>query len=67
MTTDAPSLSERDLLALAQIGKILVCASYWEDETIKRYREDGLVTRIGDRITLAEGGKQAIRHAGKCT
>jgi hypothetical protein len=63
MTTNAPSLSERDLLALTRIGKIWVCGSYLEDETMKRYRELGLVTLIGDRISLTEAGKQAIRSA----
>lgn len=67
MTTDAPSLSERDLLALTRIGKIWVCTSYWEDETIKRYCELGLMTRIGDRITLTEAGKDAVRCAEECT
>jgi hypothetical protein len=67
MTTGTSSLPERELLALTRIGKIWVCASYWEDEAIKRYRELGLVTPIGDRISLTGAGKQAVRCAGRYT
>jgi hypothetical protein len=45
VTTGTSSLPERELLALTRIGKIWVCASYWEDESVKRYRELGLVAQ----------------------
>jgi hypothetical protein len=52
-------LSAHDLWALEIIGKTWVCASYWEDETIRRYRTLGLLSCDGSQIRLTEAGKRA--------
>ena len=62
MVTKPPSLSSHELRALRTIAEVWVSADFWEDETIKRYRELGLVTRIGDRITLTVAGKQVAQE-----
>jgi hypothetical protein len=58
----ALSLSPADLRALKLIGEVWVCASYWQDEIIKRYRALGLVTSDGERLCLTEAGQATIRR-----
>ena len=53
------SLSDREMHALTLIRDVWVCASYWEDETITRYRELGFVIRREGRILLTEAGWSA--------
>jgi hypothetical protein len=54
-----PALSPADLRALKLIDEVWVCASYWEDEIIKRYRALGLVASDGECIRLTDAGRQA--------
>lgn len=60
MAAKPSSLSSRELRALQTIAETWVSADFWEDETIKRYRELGLVTCIADRIALTEAGQQVV-------
>jgi hypothetical protein len=52
-------LSALELNGLRSIALNFVSSSYWEDETIKRYRALGLVSCEGARIHLTEGGTHA--------
>jgi hypothetical protein len=53
------SLSACELRYLRPIAERFVCASYWEDKTIKNYRALGLVSCDGKRIELTDAGKIA--------
>jgi hypothetical protein len=53
------SLARDDLRNLRLIGRVWVCASYWEDETVQRYQRLGLVWRDANRIHLTEAGRRA--------
>jgi hypothetical protein len=44
---------------LRWIAQVWVSASYWEDETIRRYRQLGLVSNNGARLRLTEAGQRA--------
>jgi len=53
-------LSPEEVRALEMIARTRVCASYWDDPTVARYRSLGLV-RLEDRwIRLTDAGIQAV-------
>jgi hypothetical protein len=53
-------LSDRELSGLRFIAKSEVREDYWEDATIRLYRELGLVAIIDGRIVLTDEGKRAV-------
>jgi hypothetical protein len=40
-----------------------VSVDYWEDTTVRLYRQFGLVTLLDDRIVLTEAGKRALAES----
>jgi len=49
-----------DLRRLRLIAELSIGDEYWEDETIKRYRMLGLVSRKDGRIQLTEAGERSV-------
>ena len=59
VTTTENSLSIVDLRHLKSLDSYFMSDCYWEEETIRRFRALGLVSRDGKRIVLTDAGRLA--------